>query len=532
MPAKSEETEEAQTAAAIDIGSNSIRMVVAQVFPDGRVDLLEETRQPVRLGQDAFVSGRLSQDTMTAAITILRDYRRILDVYGVELVRSVATSAVREASNGEAFLDRIARSVGLDVEVIEATEQSRLVVAAVRHAVGEAIPLERRVALIAEVGGGSTLLTMLRDGEIAASQSYNLGSIRLREWLSTDREPLARAADLLRQRISNSIDLARKALGLRTADTFLAIGGDARFAAAQVGDPMDSATLTQVRAGALDRLVSECALHAADELARRHRLPFADAETLVPALLVYQALLHAAQTDEMVVSQVSMRDGLLLDLPRYVSGREDPELTESILLSARNIGAKYHYDQEHAEHVSTLAVRLFDELQGEHQLTRRDRLLLRVAGLLHEVGVFVSNRAHHKHSYYLVSNAEILGLRRSEIATVAHVARYHRRAMPRPSHLDYMALPREQRMVINKLAAILRVADALDRGHYQQVQDFEMERQGFDLVIYVKGVADLALERRAMAEKADLFEDMFGMRVRLEEDIQPRPMTATRLGKA
>jgi len=225
----------------------------------------------------------------------------------------------------------------------------------------------------------------------------------------------------------------------------------------------------------------------------------------------------------MLVCNVSMRDGLLLELAREATGTEDPELAESVVQSARTIGEKYRYDPRHAEHVAGLAVRLFDELQGEHGLSPRHRLLLRVAAILHEVGGFVSNRAHHKHSYYLIANSEVFGLRREEVQVAALVARYHRRAVPKATHVEFLTLPRESRIAVSKLAAILRVADALDRGHAQQVRDFHVERRPGELAIYVRGVPDITVERRAIKQKGDLFEDTFGLRVRIEEDASPAP---------
>ncbi len=166
--------------------------------------------------------------------------------------------------------------------------------------------------------------------------------------------------------------------------------------------------------------------------------------------------------------------------------------------------------------VADIAVRLFDELHAEHGLGPRHRLLLEVAGLLHEVGGFVSSRSHHKHSGYLIANSEIFGLNRDEIAVVAQVARYHRRSGPKPSHAEYVALARETRVTVNKLAALLRVADALARGHVRHARDLRFDRQGDDLVVAIPGVADVLLEERAIAGKGDLFEDIFGMKVRLE----------------
>ncbi len=221
---------------AIDIGSNAIRMVIAQVTPDGKTEILENLQRAVRLGQDTFRRGRLTPDTMRAAVAILRDYRRLLDTYGVQRIRAVATSAVREAGNADAFLDRVLMVTGLDVTVIDTSEESRLTVSAVRQDVGKMLEGRRGDVLLAEVGGGSTLLTILHEGQIAASQSLMLGSIRLQEMLSTSTETPERSSQMLRQEIAKVIAVNREALGLARVTGFIAMGADARFAAAQVGE--------------------------------------------------------------------------------------------------------------------------------------------------------------------------------------------------------------------------------------------------------------------------------------------------------
>ncbi len=510
--------EPARTVAVIDIGSNSLRMVIADVAPDGRTEVLERARRPVHLGHDTFVAGKLSHDTMHAALNILRDYRRILDTYGVKTVRAVATSAVREASNRDAFVDRLSRAVGLDVEVIDPSEQSRLMVSAVREEVKDAIDLGRQTAMIAEVGGGSTLVSLLDGGRIADSRSYNLGSVRMQELLSTTQEPPQRAAELLRRHIGNAVSLAARGLSLDRAQTFIAVGGDARFAAEQVGQSSPEDTLSRVEREDLAQVIRRCAPAEVEQLSRRYGIAYADAETLVPALLVYQSLLEATGADAMLVSNVSMRDGLLLDLPHFLSGEDDPVVRENVIASARNLAERYQSDMAHADQVACLSLRLFDELQKDHGLSQRHRLLLHVAALLHDTGSFVSGRAHHKHSFYLISNSELFGLQGRDAEIVAHTARYHRRSMPKSSHAEYMALPRETRMVVNKLAALLRLADALDRGHSGQVDDFKVERRDTEFVIYARNAGDLALERRAIAAKSDLFEEVFGMHVRLESE--------------
>jgi exopolyphosphatase/guanosine-5'-triphosphate,3'-diphosphate pyrophosphatase len=515
----------AEIVAGVDIGSNAIRMVVAEVLVDGSIEVLEQLQQGIRLGQDAFRRGQLGGPTMQAAVAILREYRRILDTYRPRHLRAVATSAVREAANSDMFLDRVLMTTGLDVEVIDTAEESRLTVAGVRRHLTPDMRAKRGLLLVAHVGGGSTLLTILSQGEIVESQSLPLGSIRMREGLLTGGEPPQQAAEILVKHIAKVLGSMQSGLPLDRIETFVAIGGDARFAARQIGKSLGTAGPYVVPLGPFNKLVRQCTQHTTEKLAARFSLAFPDAETLSPALLVYQAILDATRAPELCVAQFSMRDGLLLDLASRVTGREDEALTKGLIRSALAVARKYRVDRRHAQSVADLAVRLFDALQAEHGLTPRHRLLLRVAGLLHEVGGFVSNRSHHKHSYYLIANAEVFGLSRDEHAIVGHVARYHRRAVPQASHPEYMALARDKRILVSKLAALLRVADALDRAHTAQVREFRCERHGEDLVIVVPGAVDLTLERTALAQKGDLFADVFGMKVRLEEDRAPAATT-------
>lgn len=507
----------AKTVAAVDLGANAIRMVIAEVAADGRIEVLERLQRAVRLGQDTFRRGRLGAQSMRAALSVLRDFRQLLDLYKVERIRAVATSAVREASNADTFLDRVFMTARLHVEVIDTSEESRLTVSAVRQAVGHALGVDRDLTLVTDVGGGSTLLTLLENGEIATSLSLRLGSIRLQEMFSTAEESPQRSADLLRQHIANALISVVNSLPLSEIRSFVAVGGDARFAAREIGRAIDSAELAIIERAPFDDFVEQCERFAPEGISKRHGIPFAEAETLNPALLVYQLIWQKTNAPQMIVSHASMRDGLLLELAREVTGQEDEALLLGVIHSAMAIAEKYHVDLLHAGNVAEVAVRLFDFLQADHGLGTRYRLLLRVASLLHEVGGFLSSRSHHKHSEYVIANSEIFGLNRMEITLVAQIARYHRRSMPRSSHTGYMALPREGRVIVNKLAGILRVADALIRGNLRRAHEIRFQRQGDDLIVTLPGGADLLLEDRALAAKGDLFEEIFGLKIRLEE---------------
>lgn len=505
-----------ETVGVIDIGTNSVRTVIAEVFPSERVNVLERASLPVRLGQDTFVKGQLSRRAMNEAIVVLRRYREMLDAYHVDHVRAVATSAVREASNADAFLDRIFISAGLDAEIIEPGEEIRLTVSAVQDSLGPK-GLGKGYALVADVGGGSALLALLQGGEIVSAGSYALGSIRLQESLDIAGETPRRAADMLRHQIGSIVAAVGQTMPLKKVRTLIAIGGDARFAAQHVGQTGDRPGVHAVTAEDFESFVDTCESFSPDELARKYKMELSTAETVIPALLVYQAVLRATAAKKLIVSDVSMRDGLVLDLARGATGQDDSGEASSAVRSAVMMVEKFHGDLQHAQHVARLSLQLFDALQEEHRLPPRCRLLLHIAALLHEIGGFVNGRAHHKHSYYLIANSELFGLRADEREIVANVARYHRRSVPKSSHLPYMSLPRERRVIASKLAAILRIADALERGHGQQVSDIRMERGEDEIVLHVAGATDLALERRALEKKGDLFEDVFGLHVRVEE---------------
>jgi exopolyphosphatase/guanosine-5'-triphosphate,3'-diphosphate pyrophosphatase len=492
-------------------------MVVAEVLSDGRTEVLEEIQRSIRLGHDTFVGGRLRRQTMNAAVAILRDCRRVMDTYRAERTLAVATSATREAANAELFLDRIATATELRVELIEPAEESRLIVSAVRAALGTGVNLDVGRTVVAEVGGGSTQLTFLEEGRITASASYAMGAVRLQEMLASADPAPARSAALIRAEIANTLATIKRTTPIARVDSYVAVGWEARFAASQVGRTGEGGAFWAVEADEFERFVERCSGLGPERLARKFGLPFANAETLLPALIVNHALVRSARASRLAVANCSMRDGLLLDLARQMTGREESSQAESAIQSARNIGEKYNYDAAHAENVVRLALRLFEVMQGEHGLNVRHRLLLRLAAMLHEIGSFVSSRSHHKHSLYLIRHSELFGLRQEEREVVAAIARYHRRSVPRMIHLEYRALSRQQRLVVNRLAALLRVADALVRGHAEQVLDFRLSPRRDELTVLARGVGELTLEQRSLARKADLFEDVYGMNVRMEE---------------
>jgi exopolyphosphatase/guanosine-5'-triphosphate,3'-diphosphate pyrophosphatase len=475
--------------AVVDIGASAIRLVVADVTPGRPPQILEDASRGVLLGKDTFTHGRIGPATIESTLKALEGFRRIMDSYGVARYRAVATSAVREAANRETFIDRVRLRTGIDVEIIDGSEENRLTYMAVRESLRGKEGLLSADAVLAEIGGGSADISLLRRGEPIRSGTYALGSIRMRQSLASWHGSHEQRVRLLRRHVHNVVEDIRNEMPLREARWLIALGGDMRFAATRIlGEPSTGDDAPSFTKDAFLAFCDDTVGNDVEELVDRYHLPQADAETLVPALLAYRELLVETSVETIVV-----------------------------LASAAALGEKYRYDGAHAKHVAFLATRVFDDLRAEHGLAARDRLLLEVAALLHDIGIYVSLRGHHKHSLYLLSVSEIFGLSRDDMAVVANVARYHRRATPQKSHIPYMSLDRDTRVVVNKLAAILRVANALDADHLQKVKDVRVVSEEESWVLEVEGAGDLTMERLATLSRADYLTDVFGQRVAFRE---------------
>jgi exopolyphosphatase/guanosine-5'-triphosphate,3'-diphosphate pyrophosphatase len=503
--------------AAIDIGSSAIRMDVAELHSDGSIRILDSLKKGVQLGREAFTEGHLSQETIRAACDALRDFKKVMDTYGVIRYRAVATSAVRESSNSETFLDRMLMSTGLDVEVIDGPEENRLTLSAVMDSLRGEPELAKANSVLVEVGGGSSDVAVLSGGELQQSGTFPLGSIRLRAGVSAGSAKHDQQLRLLKRQITSFLSNIKREINFRDAVNYIALGGDVRFAARILKGPGQSSRLTFIPRDEFSEFVDSLSRLTIDGLVHKYSIPYLDAETLVPALLVYLQLLKDTQAQNIIVSDASIRAGILQDLAPTEQGKRLKKLSIQILSAARSLGRKYHYDENHAERVRELSGRLFDEIRAEQRMTDTHRLYLEVAALLHDIGLFVSSRSHHKHSQYLIASSDLFGLRKRELEIIANIARYHRRALPQRSHVSYISLDRDERMVVSKLAAILRVANALDKDHLQKVMDLKISREGDQIALTAHNISDLAMGRMALVSRSDFFTEIFGKKVILRE---------------
>jgi exopolyphosphatase/guanosine-5'-triphosphate,3'-diphosphate pyrophosphatase len=512
LPKKTLRQNHSKTMAVIDIGSTAIRMTIADIDEHGQPHPVEFLQQSVSLGKDTFAKGKIEKATIEQCVKTLRGFGKLLQEYGItasDNIRAVATAAVREAANREEFVERMHIGSGITVDVIDASDAARLNYLGVQPFLGKDLLLKRSHALIAEIGGGSTEVCFLKREGVAFIQAYRLGSLRLREMLEAFHVPSISQTGLMEADIARIVNQVKQRVFKEKPLTLIALGGDVRFAASQILPKWNAVNPVALPVAELERFTGKVLGLSVQKLAHKYFLPYMEAETAGPALLFYLRLAKALHLKRIIVAGVSMRHGLFMEM-----GNNDiwtKELQDIIIRSALSIAAKYQTDIAHIKHVERMCLEIFDALLAEHKLGPRHRLLLKVAALLHDVGLFVNTQNHHKHSQYLIENCELFGLNRSDLGIVALIARYHRRTSPRSTHPAFALLGREDRTVVSKLAAILRVADALDHSHSQRIARTTFSIDDARFVISVSGVEDVSIEQVALRNKGSMFEDVFGM---------------------
>ena len=505
--------------AAIDLGSNSIHMVVVEVGPTGGLRAVERESQMVRLGAGTHATRLLARDSMERTFAVLSAYRRLARHHGADEILAVATSAVREATNGEEFLDRIGRKLGIFPKAITGLEEARLI----HLAVANSIHLERRRAVVFDIGGGSVELSFGGTGRPSLCRSARLGALRLAEvFLKTD-PPSAREERAVESAFDTAFGPAVRRvrrqgfdLVVGTSGTILALG---RLAATlENGGEPEALHHLPVGQPALARLRRRLVGMPLEERLRYPGLERKRADLIVPGAILVDTLLTRLQAPSLTLCEWSLREGLLLDFMR--SHRRDLARAAAVpdvrRRSVAELAERFVDDGAHGRHVAGLAAALFDGTRALHRLGAPERDLLEAAALLHDIGHRIGHSRHHKHSYYLIRHGGLRGFEPLEIEILANVARYHRRGLPRKQHEGFAALPAAARRVVRVLAGVLRVADALDRSHRRPVRGLRIEVGPRAVTVRCAVTGNAELEEWGVARRADLLEKALDRRLRFE----------------
>jgi exopolyphosphatase/guanosine-5'-triphosphate,3'-diphosphate pyrophosphatase len=498
-----------QIIAGIDVGSNAMRMVVGRIVYDGKVEVVENLRLPVRLGQDAFTTGNVSEEIAQQAVDAFTRFRRIADDHKAEKIRAVATSAMREMTNGDLLIDRIARSTGIEIEIIGGEEEARLI----HLAVAQAVNLRNKHALVIDIGGGSVEVTLSQNGNILSTESYNMGTVRLLKNLDGEKNSAIPFHKLVREYAEAARHRIDREIGSKKIDICIGTGGNIEEMGNLRQKLFKRESNRAITLEELDKLVETLSRMKVEERMRRLKLKPDRADVILPASIVLQMIAHEAKIKEVAIPNVGLKDGVLWDMAYSLQESVRVSPREQVWTSALRLGKKYQFDAEHAKIVAHHAAGLFDQSHALHNLDEESKLLLEVAALLHDIGHFINTLDHNKHGYYILKASPLVGLSEAQQNVVANIIQYHRKSTPSFQDDGFRNLPPRDRIVVTELSALMRLADGLDVSHTGRVRAIQLEQQKNTWKLKLQGNGDLMLERWALEKRQRLFQDVFGVKL-------------------
>jgi exopolyphosphatase/guanosine-5'-triphosphate,3'-diphosphate pyrophosphatase len=519
--------------AAIDIGTNSIHMIVVRVRPDLSFEVIDREKEMVRLGAGGLDGRSLTPTAMTSAIQTLAKFRRLADSHKVDQIVAAATSAIREADNGGDFIAEVDRKTGIQIRIISGTEEARLIHLAAVYGVH----MGGSPAVVIDIGGGSIEVTLGTASHLSHARSFKLGVIRLTErFVRTDPLSLRDERRLVKH-INKEIGGYLETIAGRrfdrvigTSGTILSLGA---LALSEDGVVRDEALRNRrVTAKAIRRLRKR--LSGADLDARLHMdgLDPRRADIAVAGSVLLDSVLRRLGADDITLCDLALREGLVLDYIHRNTAtiRKIERYPDVRRRSIVELGERCGYSAGHARHVSQLALSIFDQTRAVHKLADREREWLEYGALLHDAGVHISYERHHRHSYYLIKNGELRGFDPQEIEIIALLARYHRQATPKKTHEGYGGLKGTLRKTVRTLAAMLRLAEGLDRSHAQIVSALDVVPRGDAYLIRLRAAGDAELELWAAHRHGAELERVLHRPLRF--DVSGRPSTTLKRSRS
>lgn len=504
--------------AAIDIGTNSVHMIVVQVRPDLSLEVIGREKEMVRLGAGGLGGRALTNEAMTAALQTLSKFRRLAESLRTDEILATATSAVREAENGGEFLAAIESQTGIRARLISGVDEARLIYQAAVYGIQAA----GAAVVVIDLGGGSVEITLGTGPNVQLAKSFKLGVIRMTEqFVKTDpiserdeRKLVKHVRNQVRPYIRQILEYGFDRV-VGTSGTILSLG--AVITAEEHGEPGGDLRNRRISAKHLHRLRKRVVHLGLQERLALGGLDPKRADLIGAGAIVMDTIIDELGAEEIALCDLALREGLVLDYVkanRHQIAQVDryPDVRRR---SVVELAERCNYSAEHAQQVTRLALGIFDQTRTHHGLGNREREWLEFAGLLHDVGVHISYPRHHKHSYYLIRNGDLRGFEPDEVETMALVARYHRSAEPKRTHDEYANLAGKRRRIVRTLAAILRLAESFDRSHSQAVSRVDVHDRGDDMLLIVRSNADAELEVWAAARHVAPLRRIIGKPVRI-----------------
>lgn len=511
--------------AAIDIGSNSVRLIVAEAVRGGNYRILDEEREPTRLGRSVGRDGNLDAESMEQTLAALNTFQQIAAGFQAESLRVIATCAIREAGNGPAFCQRIREEIGLEVEVISGEQEGRYAFSSVQHA----FDLSGKNVIVADIGGGSTEIVFSTGEMIEEIYSTPLGAVRLTERFAANGE--TDIAEVFPKLESDIADCLKRMTTKPPFAPHFMVGCGGTFTT--LADLLMASQRGSDKEVAGFRASHADVRHLLDRLRKmpvrgRRSLPGMTpdrADIIVAGIAIIDAMMKRFRVNTLIVHSRGVRDGLLREMIR-ASGDSEGSTVEARVAAVDRFADACSGEAEHGRQVAFLAGRIFADLQQRFSMPEGDRELLEMAARLQDVGYVISYEQHHKHSYHLIRNSQLPGVRQHDLELIANVARYHRGASPKKKHDSFRRLSSGEKERVRRLAAILRLAGGLDRSRSQQVRDVRAVIEDDRVTLVTMAVEEPQVDIWGAERRRQLFEQVFGMPVTIGWEGHPTAQSA------
>lgn len=504
--------------AAIDVGTNSFHLIVVEALESGNFQIIDRAREVIRLNEGNTNDIKVIGDAaMSRAIDTLKKFQGIAASHNAH-IRAVATSAVRESLNKKDFLRKVFDETGIEIEVVSGIEEARLIYLGVL----KAVPVFDKRALIIDIGGGSTELLVGEQGSTIYSNSLKLGAVRLSQKFFPEFELSKSRIEKCRKWVEGEIYTTVQRIEKGNLDVVVGSSGTIQSAGLMIlakrKGQIDFKMLNNFEFTQDELLEIEEEILSRKTPAKRKKISGLEEKRadIIPAgIILLSTIMKQLNIEKITISEYALREGIIIDtIEKKFSAVTTPKLRDIRMNSVKHLAEISDYDYEHSEHVASLALQLFDETQSLHGLGNTEKEYLHYAALLHDIGYHISHEKHHKHSYYIIRNSNMLGFNDSEIAVIANVARYHRKSHPKQRHDEFSTLNSEQQKVVNKLAAILRVADSLDRTHKKLVTQISahISNEHVKLTLTCPN-GEPEIELWNVDRRKQLFENVFGKKI-------------------
>jgi exopolyphosphatase/guanosine-5'-triphosphate,3'-diphosphate pyrophosphatase len=499
--------------AVIHIGSEQVTLQISEYNNLDDLHVVERTSREVFLGEETFKTGQISFATSSQLCTLLKGYKRLMNEYGVKDYRILATTALREAENQHYIVDQIHIRTGLQVEVIDMLQEIFFKYAALYHIIRKnQIEQTADALLFVDISSGGLGFTLLKNGIIHYQQNIHIGALRIKESFDKNQRESIHFHQALSEYIFSSIETVKTDLACHKIKYIVTSGNEDHLLLQMLGRTTTE-MLTLVSRNEFHALYEKVQNLNLPQLMKSFRLVESKAEMVLPTIVLYNQILSITNAPEILFPDAQLVDGVtLLHAAEKVEDSFIKTLSDQTLSLARNLGNKYRYELAHAEAVEMLSLKIFDAMNPLHGLPDRDRFLLQVASILHDIGKYVNLRRHYFFSYRLILSSDIIGFTEREKEVIANIAHYHSKGTPSDLDGNFARLNRDEKVKVAKLASMIRLADSIDRSHKQKVASCDIRLREDTLEVCVSPLDDFSLEQWTFADKADFFENVHGVR--------------------